>query len=214
MGIVADHMESKYHYSKKGKINPYAVSAFGISSGRIKSTEDLIRTGAFLGAMGSFDVDADDEYVPVGHRYAPEDPVFRQIRNPKINDNRYAWRLNCEDGSAYGVSPYGYETRVEYNEALKAAKECAEDVVETHEPEPHTTAVVDDGWQYIFCRVSRLDNGANEYYLSATNDIKVGDTVRVPTESGTARGIVISVELHTASNAPQPPETMQWIEVL
>ena len=33
-------------------------------------------------------------------------------------DNRYAWRLNCEDGSAYGIDPNDYETRDEYNEAL------------------------------------------------------------------------------------------------
>ena len=209
MGAVADHMEKKYHYSAKGKINPYAVSAMGLASGRMKSTEDVLRTGAFLGAMGSFDVEAD---VPSSHSYIPEDPVFRQIRETKINDNRYAWRLNCEDGDAYGVSPYNYETRAAYNEALKAAKAGIEDVVETQEPETASAAVVDDGRQYIYCRVSRLDSGANEYYLSATNDIKVGDTVHVPTGAGTASGIVIAVELHTAANAPQPPETMQWIE--
>ena len=41
----------------------------------------------------------------------------------KNNDNRYAWRLNCEDGSAYGVSPENYETRDAYNRALSKAKE-------------------------------------------------------------------------------------------
>lgn len=212
MGAVADHMEKKYRYSEKGKINPYAVSAMGLASGRMKSTEDILRTGAFLGAMGSFDVEADG--ITSSHSYIPEDPVFRQIRETKVNDNRYAWRLNCEDGSAYGVSPYNYETRAAYNEALKAAKAGVEDVVEAQKPETASVAVADDGRQYIYCRVSRLDNGANEYYLSVTNDIKVGDTVRVPTEAGTASGIVIAVELHTASNAPQAPETMQWIEVL
>lgn len=210
MGAVADHMEKKYHYSAKGKINPYAVSAMGLASGKMNSTEDILRTGAFLGAMESFDVEADG--VPSSHSYIPEDPVFRQIREAKVNDNRYAWRLNCEDGSAYGVSPYNYETRAAYNEALKAAKggftqspdaSCAE--------QPMSQATVDDGQQYIYCRVSRLDNGANEYYLSETNEIKVGDSVQVPTENGTASGIVIAVELHTASTAPQPPEKTPWI---
>ena len=46
MNAVADHMEKKYHYSKKGKINPYKVSAVGIASGRMKSTKDIVRTGA------------------------------------------------------------------------------------------------------------------------------------------------------------------------
>ena len=32
MGAIADRMEKKYHYSKKGKINPYAASAIGIAT--------------------------------------------------------------------------------------------------------------------------------------------------------------------------------------
>lgn len=106
MGAVASHMEKKYNYSKKGKVNPYAVSAMGIASGRMKSTEDILRTGAILGAMGSFDVEADE--APSYRPYVPEDPVFRDIRETRVNDNRYAWRLNCEDGSSYGISPYDY----------------------------------------------------------------------------------------------------------
>ena len=210
MGAVANHMEKKYHYTAKGKINPYAVSAMGLASGKMKSTEDVLRTGAFLGAMGSFDVEADD--IPSFRSYIPEDPVFRQIRETKVNDNRYAWRLNCEDGSAYGVSPYNYETRAAYNEALKAAKGGNTRSTETSCSEPTKQTTIDDGNQYIYCRVSRLDNGANEYYLSKMNEVKVGDSVQVPTENGTASGIVIAVELHTASTAPQPPEETLWIE--
>ena len=37
MGAVAAHMEKKYHYSKKGKINPYTVSAMGLATGKMKS---------------------------------------------------------------------------------------------------------------------------------------------------------------------------------
>ena len=58
-----------------------------------------------------------------------------------------------------------------------------------------------------------MDNGANEYYLSETKEIQVGVTVCVPTETGTASAIVVAVELYSAADAPQPPETMQWIEV-
>jgi hypothetical protein len=42
MGAVANHMEKKYHYTRKGKINLYAVSALGLASGRMKSTEDIL----------------------------------------------------------------------------------------------------------------------------------------------------------------------------
>lgn len=69
MGAVASHMEKKYNYSKKGKINPYSVYAMGIASGRMKTTEDIIRTGSMLGAMGSFDDDSDDTHL---HTYLPQ----------------------------------------------------------------------------------------------------------------------------------------------
>lgn len=112
MNAIANHMEKKYHYRAKGKINPYKVSAHGIASGRMQTTEDVLRTGAILGALGSFDVDAD----------IPDDPIFYDIAEPKVNDNRYAWRLNCEDGSEYGIYPEDYETRDEYHEALAHEK--------------------------------------------------------------------------------------------
>lgn len=120
MGAIADHMEKKYHYTKKGKINPYAVSAFGLASGRMNSTEDILRTGAFLGAMGSFDVDTSDPDAQ--HSYILDDPIFYDIPEAKVNDNRYAWRLNCEDGSEYGIFPEDYETREEYHSAIHREK--------------------------------------------------------------------------------------------
>ena len=193
MGAVANHMEKKYNYSKKGKINPYAVSAAKMAAGRMNSTEDIIRTGAVLGAMGSFDVEADD--IPTYKPYVPEDPVFSQIRETKVNDNRYAWRLNCEDGSAYGVSPYDYETRAAYNQALANARKDISGAEVASAPEvTEATPVAQQKYQCV--RVSRLDNGANQYYLAGDNPVKIGDTVTVPTETGTAKGIVIGIVEH------------------
>lgn len=210
MGAVADHMEKKYHYSKKGKINPYAVSAMGLASGRMKSTEDILKTGTFLGAMGSFDVEADD--IPSYRHYTPEDPVFRQIRETKVNDNRYAWRLNCEDGSAYGVFPHEYETKAEYNEALRVAKadELSEPATGMYVGMTDVENTPSDE-QYLFVRVSRLDNGANQFYLSENPDIKIGDTVTVPTEKGTSGAVVIACAWYSTSDAPQAPEDTMWI---
>lgn len=204
MGAVASHMEKKYNYSKKGKINPYAVSAMGIASGRMKSTEDILRTGAVLGAMGSFDVEADE---PISHRhYVPEDPVFREIRETKTNNNRYAWRLNCEDGSEYGLSPYDFETRDEYNAAIRKTKseELYTEPTDANCYRQEDTVLPDA--KYLYVRVSRLDNGANLYYISENPNLKIGDIVTVPTENGTAGGIVIAMTWYTAADAPQPPE--------
>lgn len=206
MGAVASHMEKKYNYSKKGKINPYAVSAMGIASGRMKSTEDILRTGAVLGAMGSFDVESDD--APAYRPYIPEDPVFREIRETKVNDNRYAWRLNCEDGREYGLSPSDYETRSEYNEALLYAKGGCLKVNDsdefTREPEKERPSTSSG---YLYLRVSRLDNGANEFFVTDDVNIRIGDMVNVPTITGSAHGVVISV----ADKAPQSQENIPWI---
>ena len=194
MGAVAAHMEKKYHYSKKGKINPYTVSAMGLATGRMKSTKDILRTGAVLGALGSFDVEADDE---TSYRtYIPEDPVFNQIRETKTNDNRYAWRLNCVDGSELGIFPEDFETREEYNEAIAEAREDLQNDEDCEfcalEQEGSTeSVVVEDIWKL---RVSRLDNGVNLFYLTDNPLTKIGDTVTVPTEHGSAKGIVIGVE--------------------
>lgn len=194
MGAVAAHMEKKYHYSKKGRINPYTVSAMGLATGRMKSTKDILRTGAVLGALGSFDVDADDE--PEYRALIPEDPVFHQIRETKTNDNRYAWRLNCVDGSEFGIFPEDYETREEYNEAINEAQkdlQCDEDCdfCVLNQDDFTESVAVENTWKL---RVSRLDNGVNQFYLTDNPLIKIGDTVTVPTEQGSAKGIVIGIE--------------------
>ena len=124
MNAIANKMEKKHHYSQKGKINPYKVSAFKIGTGGFNSTEDIVRTGAFLGAIGSFDAEKDTSYPKQKMiNVTPEDPIFNQIKYSSAINNKYAWRLNCQDGSEYGVDPYDYETREEYNEALEEAKE-------------------------------------------------------------------------------------------
>lgn len=195
MGAVANRMEKKYHYSEKGKINPYAVSAAGIATGRMKSTKDILRTGAVLGAMGSFDVDADDEGA--GHSFVPEDPVFTEIRGTKVNDNRYAWRLNCEDGSTYGIFPEWYETRDAYNAALAEAKGLSSEEADKEVILPNQIVEEQSEPLDVIClRVSRLDNGANEFYLTRDKGISVGDTVTLPAKNGTAQGIVIGIDEH------------------
>lgn len=113
----------------------------------------------------------------------------------KTNDNRYAWRLNCEDGSSYGISPQDYETRDAYNRALSRARGDQPNVEEREVPQ--TTPVQEnpfEGSPLICCRVSRLDNGANDYYVTDDETIKVGDTITVQTENGSSEGIVIGVK--------------------
>lgn len=104
LDYLAAKRRQKYGTKRSKKIDPYAATGAAMGMGLIKNTDDLIKFGGVLGAMGAFDSD-DDSPINTAAYMAPR-------------DNRYAWRLNCEDGSAYGVDPNDYETRDEYNEAL------------------------------------------------------------------------------------------------
>ena len=51
------------------------------------------------------------------------------------------WRLHCEDGTQYGLSPLDYETADEYDEALQSAKNSSHtiDVLEQSESKENLT---------------------------------------------------------------------------
>lgn len=205
MGLIAAHQEKKYHFKEKGKINPYTATAIGFATGSIKSHRDILRTGAILGAMGSFDVEADDRYE--SQTYTSENPVFNQIREVSSNNNRYAWRLNCEDGSQYDISPYDFETRNAYNDALMHAKSMNDTKFINYQKEnsiifePKT-----DDCTYVYLKLSRLDNGINEYYLADSETYQIGQVVNLTTDRGAVVGVVLSINVFTKENAPQPPE--------
>ncbi len=91
--------------NKGNQLDPYAAAGVAMGLGKLNTTEDVIMLGGILGAVGGFD---DEEQSAVGS-YKP------------LN-NRYAWRLNCEDGSEYGIDPESYETRTAYHDALHRLK--------------------------------------------------------------------------------------------
>ena len=108
LDYLAAKRRQKNGTKRSKKIDPYAATGAAMGMGLIKDTDDIIKFGGVLGAMGVFDSD-DDLPISTAAYMAPR-------------DNRYAWRLNCEDGSAYGIDPNDYETRDEYNEALSREK--------------------------------------------------------------------------------------------
>ena len=126
MNMIANRMERKYHYRKRGVPNPYRASAIGLSTGRLRKTEDIIRLGGFLGAMGAFDPDDTetnlDTYTPKTSRIPKSNTTWKSektsVSSSTESNNKYAWRMNCQDGSAYGIYPEDYETMEAYNKAL------------------------------------------------------------------------------------------------
>lgn len=200
MAAIANKMEKKHQYRKRRKINPYRASALGISTGRLKSTEDIIRLGGFLGAMGSFDDDDDEHDIPEEFLYPFDDSNEYGISQVPPHDNRFAWRLNCEDGSEYGIDPEDYETREEYNDALRIARDEAGVDYEEEDKLGEDFFSQTDGQESTteqslcrICRVSLLGNGENELFLTMDEYISPGDMVQVVGTEG-EKGIVLSVE--------------------
>ncbi len=109
--------ENRKSKSGNKRIDPYAAAGVAMGMGMLNDTEDLLRLGGILGAMGAFDPDEPDEVYRSSYAGSHDDNPFYKPKN-----NQYAWRLNCEDGSEYGIWPENYETREEYHEALHCEK--------------------------------------------------------------------------------------------
>ena len=196
-----DYVAYKRRQNKGGgktKIGPYAAAGAAYGMGLIDDTEDLIKLGGMLGAMGAFDDDDNGSYTPA----------------PTNNRNKYAWRMNCEDGSDYGIYPENYETRQEYNEAIVSAKSNEQGSVESikiNREQEHKDSSTEI--KYTFCKISRIDNGKNDYYFPGELCLRVGDFVKVPTEVGESKAIVIHIKTYSESEVPKPiNETEQIIE--
>ena len=122
--------------------------------------------------------------------------------------------MNCEDGSDYGIYPENYETRQEYNEAIVSAKSNEQGSVESIKinlEQEHSDSSTEI--KYTFCKISRIDNGKNDYYFPGELCLRVGDFVKVPTEVGESNAIVIHIQAYSESEAPKPiNETEKIIE--
>lgn len=75
---------------------------------------------------------------------------------------------------------------------------------------PANNAVTVDADTFIFCRVSRLDNGINDYYL-AQHDYVIGSKVQVEKDDGLVEGIILTVEKHSLNTAPVSPDSAKRI---
>jgi hypothetical protein len=126
-------------------------------------------------------------------------------------DNRYAWRLNCEDGREYAVNPENYETREAYDRALCRAKQTMNrDGEPIQKPNPaqstvgeYTASDNNADERFLCCKVSCLDSGENIYCRTEQKTIKVGDMVTLVTaDERQKQAIVLSVE-HPGT-APTP----------
>ena len=210
MGAYTKHkIKSDYHKGYGEESIKAATMVYGMGAMR-RGGSGTIALGGLYGVSSAIrDIERSEQQRLI-QRHSYDDGI--NFPPYKTNNNQYAWRLNCEDGSAYGISPEDYETRDAYNHALKLAR-SGQSEAKPAEPEPEISEKENPfiGSPLMCCRVSRLDNGANEYYLTDDDSIKVGDTITVSTDAGTSEGIVIGVKkLSEMSEDDLPKETM-WI---
>lgn len=179
LDYIAASRREKYGKKRSSKVNPYAAAGVAMGFGKLNSADDVLKLGGVLGAMGAFD--ADDE------------PSCR------ASNTRYAWRLNCEDGTDYG-DPDNYETRTEYNSALYAAKQLTPGSAPKSTPakpplsKQETTAPPVAKGTMVVCRIFLLQTGQNSDYLANKDSLKVGDRMTVQNGSNIEEGIILSIE--------------------
>lgn len=159
--------------------------------GLVDDTESLLQLGGILGAMGAFD-EADS------------------IHSDKCI-TRYVWRLNCQDGTAYGVNPEAYETREEYHQAIAFQKSRTGSSTQNEVAFPsrafsNNTAVESE--VFIYCNVELIDSKEMRYYRTENRALKEGDQVVVPSlvANSVSIGLIQSIELYTRSTVPTPVE--------
>lgn len=216
LNYIGYRRRQKHGGKKKNKIDSYAAAGVAMGMGKLNSTEDVIRLGGFLGAMGAFDDDNDtNDYSAYTSSGTASRRVYQPSTRKPSNKNRYAWRMNCENGSAYGIHPEHYETRDEYNVALKSVKGNKT----ATQPQGYITEIRDMETEcqitrsdITVCKVSRLDNGNNHYCKTNNMLIKVGDTVSIVYKNDTYNGVVISIEkISSVENIEVLPEIVDII---
>lgn len=216
MGAFAKHKIKRIYAKGQAKESIEAATmVYGMGAFR-RGSAGLMSLGGLYGVNSAIkDIEKSEQ---AGKRRTSEYDDRIDLSFYKTNDNRYAWRLNCEDGSDYGVYPENYETRDEYNEALRKAKENYEETDDAGDLEQPDTVELDTeaaapepARDVYFCRVSLLSNGKTEYFRTDDQTIKRGDIVTVPDGEGTTTGVVVSIDRYSPSTYPQPLEDTKEI---
>ncbi len=212
MGAVAKHkLKSDYKRGQGRESVRAAQIVFGVGSLRRGST-GLMSLGGLLGVNSAIkDIEKSERARKVlTHVY--DEGI--DLSNYKVNDNRYAWRLNCEDGSGYGVYPESFESRDEYITALREAKK--DSVAGTGKGQALSeveTIDIDDVTagqrkEDFYCDVSLLSNGSTKTFKAEDRTLKCGDIVFVSDGEMTNKGVVVAVYNRLSDGRHKPNEIM------
>lgn len=117
-------------------------------------------------------------------RYSSEEAYLSAV-----NERKYGWRRYCQN--RFGISPEAFETRGEYDLAVRAEYERERERREAERaPDPRDTTL------YRFCKVSiNYPDKPYYYYLPGAVELNVGDRVTVPfgSENTIKEAVVVAV---------------------
>ncbi len=123
MGLLDDLMKDlelwgavQASRNKKGKPDPYKAAGIAAGMGNF-SLDDQARLGAMLGSQGAFD---DDDDSASDFDFDLDCPDTSYDETPTENDED--WQLTVEPND-FGISPFDYDTKEEYFEAIENAND-------------------------------------------------------------------------------------------
>lgn len=144
MGLYARHKIKKDFEKGQGEESAKAgsmVLGYGAMRG---GSRGLISLGGLIGLNSGLKSIEGQQQVP---QVYDEPPFIDKVSDVPKSTSKKArqnmWREQCEDGSAYGLSPYNFRSADDYEDALKQAKDvensqdCIEDsAVVNHQKSP------------------------------------------------------------------------------
>ena len=173
-------------------------------------SDGMIGLGGLYGVNGAIKEIERQEASAAHVSAAPADSI--SVYSSPANDNSEAWKLNTEDGRAYGLDPNDFATRESYISALNELKAFKGKYEIDSEPAFSVEETIPDlGEVHTYCKVSLLTTGKNKYYLADNINVSVGSTVKVQDGSETVNAIVLTVEQHSAATAPVDPDAASQI---
>lgn len=204
---------------KRDKIDPYCATAQAMSAGMINNTEDLLRFGGMLGAMGAFDPDDEDDVDD--DDLSPDYDTVSTYRAASHTPRVHPPRQNTRTDSTVCTPPTDvFTTHTAYDPPIPQAKEYSHAESQAYAPQDASMpwyaysancsdAFADDDFHlYTYCHVKLADSGRMAYYRTEDLTLLCGDKVLVPVPSAreVARGEIMNMARHTRFTAPQPVE--------
>lgn len=190
-----------YRWEKKhgkGKINPYTAAGVTRARGRLNTTEDIIRLGGRLGAMGAFD---EPKQMSAPHAIAgtlhgngelmtTEDILSLGLLFESSGTISKVASTQDKVRDIIGICPENYETRDDYVNAVNAAR--FSQMPMAMQTSANTKTDEESEEDILLCKISRMKDGKMIECIALDTTITPGEMVVIHCENEEYDGIVLS----------------------